>query len=93
MVGPHQVETSAGVVTTFYTTDDYVDCACADDYIRPLENPSGLDGDALDNHVACQNCGTVYADAPRSRANEVLDRGLVLDPESLERHGPAPSAA
>ena len=94
MVGPHQVETSAGVVTTFYTTDIYVDCECDDDYIKPVsEIPAGLAGDALDNHVVCQRCGTVYADAPRSRANEVLDRGLVLDPESLERHGPAPSAA
>ena len=69
-----------------------MDCACADDYIKPVsEIPAGLDGDALDNHVVCQRCGTVYADAPSSRANEVLDAGLDFDPDSLERHGPAPT--
>ena len=94
MVGPHQVETSAGVVTTFYTTDIYVDCECDDDYIKPVsEIPAGLAGDALDNHVVCQRCGTAYGDAPSSRADEVLARSLETDAESLERHGPAPTPA
>ena len=92
MVGPHQVETPAGVVTTFYTTDDYVDCECDDDDIQPVsESPAGLAGDALDNHVVCRRCGTVYADAPSSRADEALARGLEIDAEVLERHGPAPA--
>lgn len=91
LVGPHEVETPSGVVTTFYTTDDYVDCNCADDYIRQVEIPAGLEDDALDNHVVCQNCGARYGDVPSSRANEVLDAGLEVDPDSLERHGPAPT--
>ena len=90
LVGPHEVETPSGVVTTFYTTDGYVDCKCADDYIRQVEIPAGLEDDALDNHVVCQNCGARYGDVPSSRANEVLEAGLDLDPESLERHGPVP---
>ena len=90
LVGPHEVETPSGVVTTFYTTDDYVDCKCADDYIRQVEIPAGLEDDALDNHVVCQNCGARYGDVPSSRANEVLEAGLELDPDSLERHGPMP---
>ena len=90
LVGPHEVETSIGMVTTFYTTDGYVDCNCADDYIRQVEIPAGLEGDALDDHVVCQECGARHGDVPSSRANEVLAAGLELDPDSLECHGPLP---
>ena len=94
LVGPHEVETPAGTVTTLYTTDDYLDCSCVEDYIHPVsEIPAGLEGDALDDHVLCQRCGTAYGDAPSSRADEVLARGLETDAESLERHGPAPTPA
>lgn len=93
LVGPHDVETTAGTVTTFYTTKDFLDCDCEEDYIHRVSDlPDDLGEDALQLHVICRRCGTLYEDAPDSRANEVLERGLEFGIESLERHGPEPFA-
>ena len=92
LVEPYEVETEAGTVRTFFTTTDYLDCACEEDYMHPAsEVPDGLDDEALESYVICQRCGTFYEDAPDSRANEVLARGQEFTVESLERHGPPAS--
>ena len=48
LVEPYEVETEAGTVRTFFTTTDYLDCACEEDYMHAAsEVPDGLDDEAL----------------------------------------------
>ena len=67
-----------------WVTHEYIDCDCAEDYIKPSP-PADTIKTGLE--VMCVSCGAVWDDCPNSRVNEVMAAGLPFDEHRVEYAG------